>query len=400
MTTNAIQTPEQPRPTAALRVVLRMDIWLFIAAIGLSLCSYMAVRHAGNTGGAELAHKQLLYAGIGLVLAFLISRFDYTILREYRYVFYVLAIVLNIAVFGFSGSSANAANGASRWIPLPLFQLQPSEFGKVLLVVTLAAFAVDRTRRMSERRVVAQTMLLALVPAAIVMKQPDLGTALVYIAMAVAVLFFAGINWKYLTALLALFAVAMAVVLAVAPAIGVNVLQTYQKQRLTTFVDGVGNCSNKNPTCYQLQQGFIAIASGGKTGRGTNGATQVKDGYVPEASTDFIFAVVGETWGFAGAALVISLYALLIWRALRIVTLSKNLFGTLIAGGIAAMWMFQVFLNIGMTVGIMPVTGVPLPLMTYGGSSVIVTFLAIGLLESIHVQARMTSANKARVLLV
>src|SRR6202012_1762295 len=134
---------------------------------------------------------------------------------------------------------------------------------------------------------------------------------------------------------------------------------------------------------------------GGKTGRGAN-ASQAKLGYVPEAQDDFIFAVVGETYGFAGAAIVLSLYALLIWRTLRILTMAKNLFGTLIAGGILAILMFQVFLNIGMTIGIMPVTGVPLPLLSYGGSSVIVTFLAIGLLQSIYAQARIASAGKAR----
>ncbi len=396
MATTAIQTPEQARPDVTARI-LRVDPWLFVAALGLVFCSYMAVRHAGPTGGSTYAKKQLLYGGVGLVLATLISRFDYSVLREYRYFFYAIAIILNVVVLGMPAASGT---GASRWIPLPLFQLQPSEFGKVLLIVTLAAFAVDRSRRMTERRMVLQILLLALVPAVIVMKQPDLGTALSYIVIACAILFFGGVSWKYLTAIAALFAVAITFALAIGPAIGVNVLHTYQKQRLTTFLHPSSSCPSNNPTCYQLHQGEIAIASGGKTGRGVAGATQVQGGYVPEASTDFIFAVVGETWGFAGAAVVISLYALLVWRALRIVTLSKNLFGSLIAGGIVAVFMFQIFLNIGMTVGIMPVTGVPLPLLSYGGSSVIVTFIAIGLLQSIHVQARMTSASKARVLVV
>ena len=144
---------------------------------------------------------------------------------------------------------------------------------------------------------------------------------------------------------------------------------------------------------------MIAIGSGQKTGLGAAGATQTKFNFIPEDQDDFIFAVVGETYGFVGAALVLSLYALLIWRTLRILTMAKNLFGTLIAGGILAMLMFQVFVNVGMTIGIMPVTGVPLPLLSYGGSSVIVTFLAIGLLESIHVQARIASAGKTRVLI-
>ena len=142
-----------------------------------------------------------------------------------------------------------------------------------------------------------------------------------------------------------------------------------------------------------------SIGSGEKSGRGVAGATQAKFNFIPNDQDDFIFSVVGETYGFAGAALVLSLYALLIWRTLRILTMSKNLFGTLIAGGILAMLMFQVFLNVGMTIGIMPVTGVPLPLLSYGGSSMVVTFLAIGLLQSIYAQARIATATKARTLL-
>jgi rod shape determining protein RodA len=159
-------------------------------------------------------------------------------------------------------------------------------------------------------------------------------------------------------------------------------------------------CTPQDQTCYQLNQSLIAIGSGQKTGRGVAGATQTKFKFLPEAQNDFIFAVLGETYGFVGAALVLSLYALLIWRTLRILTMAKNLFGTLIAGGILAMLMFQVFVNVGMTIGIMPVTGVPLPLMSYGGSSVLTTFMAIGLLQSISVQGRRASAGKARVLLV
>jgi rod shape determining protein RodA len=188
-------------------------------------------------------------------------------------------------------------------------------------------------------------------------------------------------------------------VLAVAPAVGVNVLKGYQKERLTTFINPPRVCKPSDTTCYQLNQSLIAIGSGEKTGRGVGGATQTKFHFIPEDQNDFIFAVVGETYGFVGAALVLSLYALLIWRTLRILTMAKNLFGTLISAGILAMLMFQVFVNVGMTIGIMPVTGVPLPLLSYGGSSVIVTFLAIGLLQSVYLQARTSAAGKARVLI-
>jgi rod shape determining protein RodA len=149
---------------------------------------------------------------------------------------------------------------------------------------------------------------------------------------------------------------------------------------------------------YNILESLIAIGSGQKTGRGVAHASQTNLHFLPENQTDFVFAVVGETYGFAGAALVLSLYALLIWRTLRILTMAKNLFGTLIAGGILAMLMFQIFVNVGMTIGIMPITGVPLPLMSYGGSSVLVTFIALGLLQSIHIQARVAASEKSRAL--
>ena len=396
MSTSPIQLTEQP--TAQLRAqLLRLDPLLLLAGVGLAVCSFVTLHGAGYRSDAD---KQMLYAGIGLSLALVMSRFDYSVLREYRYVFYAAMIVLNIVVYAFPREPA--IGGAHRWIPLPGFSFQSSEFGKLLLIVSLSAFAVDRSRRLSERRTMARVMLLALVPAIIVMKiQSDLGSGLIYVTVACAILFFLGTSWKHLMALAGLFAVAAAIVLVVAPLVGVHVLQHYQTQRLTTFISPPASCTSaNNQVCYQLHEGLIAIGSGQKTGVGPENATQATFGLLPEPSTDFIFAVLGETYGFAGAAMVLSLYALLIWRALRILTMAKNLFGTLIASGVLATFMFQIFLNIGMTLGIMPVTGVPLPLLSYGGSSVLASFLAIGLLQSIHVQARMASSGKARVLIV
>jgi rod shape determining protein RodA len=168
-------------------------------------------------------------------------------------------------------------------------------------------------------------------------------------------------------------------------------------QRLTGFLKPSRDPRNQT---YQITQSKIAIGAGQKTGRGIRNATQTGLNYLPENHTDFIFSVVGETYGFLGAAVVLSLYALLIWRALRIVTLAKNLYGALIAGGVLATLMFQVFVNVGMTIGIMPITGVPLPLMSFGGSSVLVTFICLGLLQSIHVQGRIAAANKGRALVI
>jgi rod shape determining protein RodA len=389
-------TPIQPTDDAAVpsapRPLLAIDPVLLLAAVGLVICSLVTLRDAtGAQYGNYYPEHQAAFAIAGLVLALVVSRFDYSRLREYRYVLYGLLIAGNVVVYAMP-----AQQNATRWIPLGVIEFQPSEFGKLLLIVSLAAFALDRARRLNERRSTARVMLFGLLGAMIVIPQPDLGTGLVYVIVAVAMLFFAGTSWRQLLALATLFVVAITLVLAVAPAFGVRVLHGYQEQRLTAFLHpSDAKCS----TCYQLDQSLIAIGSGQKTGRGVAGATQTQFGYVPNDQDDFIFAVVGETYGFVGGALVLSLYALLIWRTLRILTIAKNLFGTLIAGGVLAMLMFQVFVNVGMTIGIVPVTGVPLPLLSYGGSSVLVTFLAIGLLQSIHVQARRSAAGKARVLI-
>ncbi len=381
---------------AAPRVrTLAFDPLLMLAAFGLVACSLVTLKGATSNlmRGQPLYYveRQAIYAAIGLVAALVLMRMDYSRLREYKFGMYGLIIALNIVVFGMP-----AVRGSHRWIPLPFFQVQSSEFGKALLIASLAAFTVDRSRRLNERRTTARIMLLALIPAMIVIPQPDLGTGMVYVAIAFTILFFAGTSWKQLTALVAMFVIAVALVLAVAPALGVHVLKPYQVQRLTGFLNPSHDPRNQT---YNITQSITAIGSGEKTGRGVAHATQTSLHFLPESQTDFVFAVVGETYGFVGAALVLSLYALLIWRALRILTMAKNLYGTLIVGGILAMIMFQVFVNVGMTIGIMPITGVPLPLMSYGGSSVLVTFIALGLLQSIYVQARIASAGKGRTLI-
>jgi rod shape determining protein RodA len=317
-----------------------------------------------------------------------VSRMDYTRLQDLRFVVYGVLIASLLLTLGL----ATATRGAKAWIELPFFTLQPSEFGKVLLVVSLAGFLVSRMRLMG-RQTTARILLLGLIPTMLVMAENDLGSALVYGVGILALLFIAGAPWRHFAALGALFAVAIAIVLVAAPAAGVQVLQDYQKDRLTSFLEPSADPADAG---YQQQQSKIAIGSGEKTGRGVEDATQTQLDYLPEHHTDFIFAVVGETYGFVGCALVLSLYALLIWRALHILTIAKNLYGALLAGGITVMLLFQLFVNVGMNVGIMPITGVTAPLLSAGGSSMLATFLAIGLLQSVNAQARETAAGKGR----
>jgi len=371
------------------RAIFIFDPLLALAAIGLIACSIVTLHGAF---GSYYADRQAAYAGIGAIIALVLARIDYSRLREYRYGIYALLICSILAVF----AVGRAALGATRSIPFPFISVQPSELAKVLLIVSLAAFMVDRSRRLHEHQTTARVMLLALVPALLVIAQPDLGTGLVFVSIAVTMLFVAGTSWKQLVALAVLGLASVTIVLVAAPALGVHLLSRYQTQRLEAFLHP---STNPNSPAYQTSQSIIAIGSGKKTGTGTAEATQGTLGFLPEGNDDFIFAVVGESYGFAGAALVLTLYALLIWRALRILTMAKNLYGALIAAGILGMLMFQVFVNVGVTTGIMPTTGVPLPLMSYGGSSVLTTFIALGLLQSIHIQARIASAGKGRALL-
>jgi rod shape determining protein RodA len=381
-------------PARPIGLSLPFDPILLLAVIGLCAASLIVL--AGATvddipGDPHYyVNRQAIYFGVGLVVAAVLARIDYSRLRETKYVVYGMLIAGILAV----QAAGTAARGSRRAIDVGFFSFQASELGKVLLVIALSAFVVDRSRSMQRRDTTVRVMLLTLIPAVLVIVQPDLGSGLVYIVIGLAVLFIAGTSWRHFAALFVLAAVALTLTLVVAPKMGVTVLHGYQKDRLTAFLNPTDNPAKQG---YQQNQSRIAIGSGEKTGRGSH-ATQTKYNFLPEHHTDFVFAVVGERFGFIGAALVLSLYALLIWRGLRVLTIAKNLFGALIAGGIVAMLLFQVFVNVGMTIGIMPITGIPLPLLSYGGSSVLTTFLAVGLLQSIYAQGRASAATKGRVL--
>ena len=393
MSSHPIQPASEPPPPLVPREWhLRLDPLLLLASLGLVVCSLIALNSAtaNDIPGSPdyYVMRQGIYAGIGVVLMYALSRLDYSRLRELRYPVYGVLIGLLVFVLGI----AQATRGSKAWIELPGFQFQPSELGKVLLIAALGGFVVDRMRRMG-RDTTARIMLLGLFPTMLVIAEPDLGSALVYVAATIAVLFVAGAPWRHFAALFTLFAVAITLVLVVAPKVGVEVLEPYQVDRLTSFLHPSADPGDEG---YHQQQALTALGSGEKTGRGVAGATQTSLNFLPEHHTDFIFAAIGETYGFAGCAIVLSLYALLIWRGLHILTVAKNLYGALIAGGITVMLLFQLFVNIGMNVGIMPITGVTAPLLSFGGSSMLATFMALGLLHSVHAQARETAELKGR----
>lgn len=360
----------------------RLDGWLAFSALGLFACSLFTLDQAS---GSEIARapeqyvqRQALYGVVGIVAMIAISRVDYSRFRELRVGIYTFLCASIFTVFAFGVTS----RGSTQSLELPFFSFQPAELGKLLLVLALAGFVIDGARRGSELRRTVRYLALGLVPTGLVLLQ-DLGTSLVFGAITLAIMVVAGVRWSHLAAIGGGMVAMVAIVLVAMPMAGAPVLKEYQQARLTSFLNPSSTIGDAG---YQQNQAKVGIGAGGTTGRGDQ-ATQSDLGFVPERHTDFIFAVVAERYGFVGAALVLSLFALLFWRALRLMTLSKNLYGTLVAAGIAAAIIFQVFVNVGMNLGIMPITGIPLPLMSYGGSAIIATFMMIGVLQSIHIES-------------
>jgi rod shape determining protein RodA len=367
-----------------------MDWPLMLSALGLVAFSLLtlgqATQHDVPGSPNYFLERQSIYALLGIVGMILMTRIDYSRFRELRVGIYTFlcASITMVFFFGF------AARGSRRAFELPFFSFQPSELGKLLLVLALAGFVIDGARRGSQVQRTVRYLCLGLAPAALVFLQPDLGTSLVFGVATLAVMYFGGVPWTHFAVIGGVLTALIALVLVVAPATGFPLLKGYQEERLTSFLDPDEHASGAG---YQQNQSVVAIGAGEFTGQGDK-ATQTRLDFVPERHTDFIFAVIGERYGFMGAALVLSLYALLFWRALRITTLSKNSYGTLVAGGIAVSLLFQTFVNVGMNLGIMPITGIPLPLVSYGGSSVLATFLAVGVLQSINVQAHLSQKGR------
>jgi rod shape determining protein RodA len=276
-----------------------------------------------------------------------------------------------------------ATRGSRRWIDVGFFTFQPSEFGKVLFVLALAGFLSEHSRSIGDPRVPLRALGYGLPPILLVFVQPDIGTALVYTAALAAVLLVSGVRWSHLAVLGAVAVVGALAVLWLLPAAGVNVLKPYQTDRLVGFTHP-GN--DPRGATYNLRQSITAVGAGGLRGRGILGATQTRLNYLPEHATDFAFASLAEERGFFGASILLLLYLLVVWRALKIIAGARDLYCAIVAGGIAFMFLFQVFVNSAMTMGVAPITGIPLPFVSVGGSSMITNFFAIGILQAIYLR--------------
>ncbi len=319
--------------------------------------------------------RQSLALVLGIAAMVAASVVDYRHLRSYAAVGYLGALFLLLLVITPLGTEIN---GSQRWLLLGGFQLQPSEIAKVTVLIALAALLHER-RSEGGLITVGIGLGLTVVPVALVFVQPDLGTSIVFLWLCAVLFLVGGIKARYLIGLVA------GAVGAVVYALSTDLIAEYQLQRLTAFLDAGDPTLAQGPV-FQTRQSVIAIGSGQFGGKGLFEGTQTSLSYVPENHTDFVFTVIGEEFGFVGASVVLGLYLVLVWRALRIAILAKDDFGTYVAGGIVAILTLQVFVNVGMTVGIMPVTGLPLPFISYGGTSLIVWFGLVGMLLNIHMR--------------
>ena len=362
-----------------------LDWILLIAAFALSLMGSLLVWSASRADLASESDPQsylkrhLINIGVALVLGFIASRINYRLLRAYTPVVYVASMVLLLVPF-VPGLGVTIA-GARAWIDVPLgLTIQPSEFAKITVILMMAALLSERRDREEEPS--AQDVLLALVvaaiPTAIILVQNDTGTVLILAAVSLSIVAVSGVRTRWLVGLIG------AAILGVLASIQLGLLQEYQVDRLTSFINPDEDVS---ASAYNANQARIAIGGGGLDGYGLFEGPQTQGNFVPVNESDFIFTVAGEELGFLGSALLIGLMAVILWRAVLIAWKADDLYGRLVATGVAAWLAFQMFENIGMTLGIMPITGIPLPFVSAGGTSMMATWIALGLLQTVRLHS-------------
>jgi rod shape determining protein RodA len=346
-----------------------------LAAVG-TVMIYSATRDQLALNGEDPRYwlkRQLAFVVIGAVVMAGVIMLDYRRLEQLSTILYVGTVLALLAVLAIGHSS----QGAQRWFSLGPFQLQPSEFATLILIIAIATYCARRPEGLEFRDLV-RMVLLAVIPMILVIKQPDLGTAILMAVVLMVMLAMAGMPGRYLILLI----VGALIVTVVALKLGL--LQEYQIQRLTGFISPNGQGQTVH---YNVTQAKNAIANGGIFGKGLFRGTSTNLAYVPEQQTDFIFSAVGEQLGFVGAGVLLLLYGVLAWRILRTAQLARDIYGRLICAGVFALLVFSVFENVGMNMGIMPVTGIPLPFLSYGGSAMIAFFAAIGLVSSVHIRS-------------
>jgi rod shape determining protein RodA len=391
-----IELAQQPRirtssgrsHAAPIAFVRRLD-WVLLAAtfalVGYGLWVVAGITRYDVPGDdSYYVTRQGIAAAIGLAGMAVAAVVPIDLARRHWRLVYGATLALMILVF----VAAETIRGSKRWIDLGFIQFQPSELGKVLFVLAIAAFLVERVGRVTRWRTIFSAIGLGTAPILLVFLQPDLGTALVYAAALFAVLFFVGVRWRQLLALLAVGVIGITSVLWLLPGAGIQVLKPYQAARLT-----LDPGADPGGITYNLNQSITAVGSGGLTGRGVVEASQTRLDYLPEHATDFAFASLAEQRGFVGSAILLLLYLLVVWRGLRVLTVAGDLYAAVVAGGLVFAFLFQIFVNVGMTMGVAPVTGIPLPFVTVGGSSMVANLVLIGVLQGIHARGELAGRS-------
>jgi rod shape determining protein RodA len=358
------------------------DPVLLLAAIGLVTLGILLIYSGslsqfGRPTASNLSHpvvRQAVFAVIGLALALLFARIDYRVLGSLSYVLYAASIAA-LAIVIVAGE---ATHGSRRWIDIGGTPVQPSEIAKLVVVLTLAKYLWDHQETIGTLRVLLTSLAIAAVPAALVFAQPDLGSALIFAAIWLGMVTVAGARWKHLLWLLGAALVAI-------PFAFIALVSNYQRERIALWLD-----PERDPlgAGFQAVQARIGIGSGGLWGKGLTHGTQTQLDYLRTQTTDYVFSVLGEEIGFVGAVILFALFAVLLWRALRVAELSRDLFGRLVATGLVIYILLQTFINVAVNVGLMPVTGIPLPFVSQGGSSLITLFIGLGILQSILIRHR------------
>jgi rod shape determining protein RodA len=346
-----------------------------ISALGLVMI-YSATRNQQAVtalGGDYYLKRQAMFMLIGVLAMAAVAFIDYRSLQDVSPVVYVGTVLVLLLVVSPLGTTKR---GSQAWFKLGSFQLEPSELAKVALIVCVGAYISSHRAELDVRRLVSLLALVA-VPLVLIYTQPDLGTAMVFVGILLGMLLVGGARPRHLAALVLLGA------LGVGAMFQLGVLKRYQVERLSAFLDPQGDTQR---SAYNLRQSQIAIAAGGVGGRGVFQGSQTNLSFVPEQHTDFIFTAVAEELGFAGAVTLLALFALVVWRTWHAAVLSRDRFGTLLCVGVLAMLATQVFENVGMTMGITPIAGIPLPFMSYGGSSTVASFMAVGLVLNVHMR--------------
>ena len=372
-----------PRRSGPIFDVILAVAPILVAIVGVVMV-YTATRGellaAGESPHTYLK-KQALFVVIGVIVMVAVALFDYRRLEPLATPIYIVTLLALLGVFAIGST----ANGAARWFTLGPLQLQPSEFAVIGLIIAVAAYCDRRTEEGLAWKDVFKLLVMAGIPIVLVLKQPDLGTAIIMMIVLLIMLAVAGLPFRILVMLL------LGVAVAAVVAVEAGLLHSYQIARLTTFLHPNSTSTNPNvvSAIYNLTQAKTAIGSGGFFGSGLLHGAQTNLGYVPEQQTDFIFTAVGEQLGFVGAAGLLAVLGVIAWRLLHAAGQSRDVFGRLVCTGLFSFVAFSVFQNAGMTMGIMPITGIPLPFVSYGGTAVLCFFVAIGLALSVGARRRL-----------